>query len=141
MALRVKLRIRGSRNSITASALVNTGFEAEEPQLVIPIKLAEALSLMNLQASIEDLSVAGGGRISGYRLEECINVELILEDREPVRAEAVATILPGEEEVIISDNLASNLGIVILDPRKGLWCLRDELNRRERATASCEKWV
>ncbi|MBS7610764.1 hypothetical protein KEJ27_00910 [Candidatus Bathyarchaeota archaeon] len=141
MALRVRLRIRGSETSITTSALVNSGFEAEEPQLVIPIKLAEALSLTNLQASIEDLSVAGGGRVSGYRIEERISVELIMEDRKPVKAEAVATILPGEGEVIISDNLASNLGIVILDPHKGLWCLRDELNRRERTTVQSEKWI
>ncbi|MEM3547102.1 MAG: hypothetical protein QXU47_07065 [Candidatus Bathyarchaeia archaeon] len=59
------------------------------------------------------------GRVSGYRLEERISVELILEDGKPVKAEAVATILPGEE-VIISDNLTSNLGIVILDPHKGV---------------------
>ncbi|MBS7614084.1 hypothetical protein KEJ48_07615 [Candidatus Bathyarchaeota archaeon] len=137
----MRLRIRGSETSITTSALVNSGFEAEEPQLVIPIKLAEALSLTNLQASIEDLSVAGGGRVSGYRIEERISVELIMEDRKPVKAEAVATILPGEGEVIISDNLASNLGIVILDPHKGLWCLRDELNRRERTTVQSEKWI
>ncbi len=59
MALRVKLKMRRSETSITTSALVNSGFEAEEPQLIIPMKLAEALGSVDLPASIEDLSVAG----------------------------------------------------------------------------------
>ncbi|RLI36302.1 hypothetical protein DRO60_05930 [Candidatus Bathyarchaeota archaeon] len=41
--------------------------------------------------------------------------------------------MPGETEAVISDFLSSELSIVILDARRGLWCLRDELGRRESA--------
>jgi len=33
LAVRVRLRIRKGEREITTSALVNTGFEADEPQL------------------------------------------------------------------------------------------------------------
>jgi len=40
--------------------------------------------------------------------------------------------MPGGAEAVVSDFLPSELGIVILDARRGLWCLRDELGRKER---------
>jgi len=46
-------------------------------------------------------------------------VELVLDDREAVKALAQITILPGESEAIMSDRLASELGITILDIWKG----------------------
>ena len=36
MAVRVRLRIRKGGREVTTSALVNTGFEADEPQLACP---------------------------------------------------------------------------------------------------------
>ena len=65
MAVRVRLRIRKGGREVTTSALVNTGFEADEPQLVVPLRLAEELQLLSGGASIEDFSTAGGGLISG----------------------------------------------------------------------------
>ena len=42
MAVRIRLRIRCLRRSkeVVTSALVNSGFEAETPQLLIPRRLA-----------------------------------------------------------------------------------------------------
>ena len=132
MAVRVRLRIRKSEREILTTALVNTGFESDEPQLIIPLRLAEALGLTHGRASIEEFSVAGGGAVSGYRLEEPLDIELMLEDRPPVAMRVPITILPRETEVIMSDCLASELGIVVPDPWRGLWCLRDEIGRKER---------
>jgi len=36
------------------------------------------------------------------------------------------------EEAIISDRLAYELRLVILDPFNGLWCLRDEIGKKIR---------
>ncbi len=69
-----------------------------------------------------------------------MKVELILEDRRGPSVEATATMLPGETEVIISDRLASELGIVILDAYRGLWCLRDELGSKTRVSVRPEYW-
>ncbi len=41
MGVRVKIKIKTSKKSIETSALVNTGFEAEHPEILIPTKLAE----------------------------------------------------------------------------------------------------
>ena len=40
MAVRVRLRIRKTKREILTTALVNTGFESDEPQLIIPLRLA-----------------------------------------------------------------------------------------------------
>ncbi|MEM1830705.1 MAG: hypothetical protein QW794_06980 [Thermosphaera sp.] len=47
MAVRVKLRVRSlrSRREVVSSALVNSSFEAETPQLLIPRRLALELGL------------------------------------------------------------------------------------------------
>ncbi len=78
--------------------------------------------------------VAGGGSVSGIRAREDIVVELILGDRSSISVSAKASILPGEEEVVVSDRLAHELGIVIIDPYEGLWCLRDEIGKTVRQT-------
>ncbi len=139
MAVRVRLRIKGKSREVVTSALINSGFEAEEPQLVIPIVLSGALGLSSADASIEDFSTAGGSRVSGYRVENPIRVELVLDDKPPVETSAYVTVLPGETEAIISDRLASELGITILDPWKGYWCLRDEVGSKQRLSAPREE--
>jgi len=47
MAVRVRLKLRSriSGDSVETVALVNTGFETESPQLLIPLALARRLSL------------------------------------------------------------------------------------------------
>ncbi|MEM3045446.1 MAG: hypothetical protein QXV77_08185 [Candidatus Bathyarchaeia archaeon] len=49
MAVRVKLRVKGKVREAVASTLINSGFEAEEPQLIIPLKLAESLELTSAE--------------------------------------------------------------------------------------------
>lgn len=135
MVVRVRLRLRRGGKQAEVLALVNSGFEADEPQLILPLEIADRLGLLGEAGGLETFEVAGGGRALGFRIREPIEVELVLGDREPVRASAVATAMSGEREIIVSDFLASELGIVLLDIRRGLWCLRDELGERERESA------
>ncbi len=134
------MKLKGKVSDVVTSALVNSGFEAEEPQIVVPLRLAELLGLTETPMAIEDLSVAGGGKTLGYRVEEALVVELILGDREPVEAKVTMTILPGEDEAILSDNLSSKLNIAIIDPHRGLWCLKDEIGKKVRTSVKPEKW-
>jgi hypothetical protein len=142
LAVRVKLRLKlkGKGKEAVVSTLINSGFEAEEPQLIIPLKLAEDLELTSAEASIEDFSSAGGGRVSGYRVEDPVEVELLLDGEASVKASASVTILPGETEAIMSDRLASDLGIIILDLWRGYWCLENELGVKRRSSASPQEW-
>ena len=43
MAVRVRLRITRGGSAIEAIALVNSGYEADSPQLMIPLTLAKTL--------------------------------------------------------------------------------------------------
>jgi len=45
MAVRVKKRIRSGAAEVQTSALLNTSFEAETPQLLVPMPLAAKLDL------------------------------------------------------------------------------------------------
>ena len=36
MRVRVKLKIKGRRASVITAALVNSGFETEDPELIVP---------------------------------------------------------------------------------------------------------
>lgn len=138
MGVRVKLKIKGRRASVITAALVNSGFETEDPELIIPESLAERIGITG--SSIAQYKLAGSSGVMGLRVEELIDVELLLDDKQPIRAKAVVTIIPGEEEVIISDYLASNLGIVILNPHKGEWCLIEEIGRKVRFSEEPEFW-
>ncbi|MEM4190123.1 MAG: hypothetical protein QW544_06395, partial [Candidatus Caldarchaeum sp.] len=64
MAVRVRIRIEApSLNNVAeSSALVNTGFETERPQLVLPRRLAEKLQLWPppREAEVVVLGTAGG---------------------------------------------------------------------------------
>ena len=46
MGVRVRVRIEAPGGSIETSALVNTGFETPNPQILLPIKAAEKLGLL-----------------------------------------------------------------------------------------------
>jgi len=138
LVVRVRVKLRGPRGELETSALVNTGFEAEEPELVIPERVAELLGLG--EGGIVHYSLAGGIGASGIRASSEVEVVLLLGDRPPLERRAVATIMPGEEEVIISDRLASELRIAILDPYRGEWCLSDEVGRKSRRSSEPTLW-
>jgi hypothetical protein len=44
MAVRVRVRISAGDRSLETIALVNTGYEVETPQILVPIPAAEVLS-------------------------------------------------------------------------------------------------
>lgn len=139
MGVRVRLRLCSDVRCLETSALVNTGFESIDPELVIPAPIAQILEI-HPSPSIASYTVAGGGSLTAIRGDKPVRASLVLE--EGVRAEvtAVASIVPGEEEVIISDRLAHDLGIAIIDPYEGLWCLRDEIGLRVRRSVKPELW-
>ena len=137
MGVRVRLKIRSRRAEAVTSALVSSGFESSEPEIILPPTLASILEKRKI--AVVEYRIAGGGFMSSVRIGE-LRVKLVLEDREREEVTAVGTMLPGEEEVFISDRLASALGIVILDPYEGLWCLRDESGRKTRRSVLPQIW-
>ncbi|OYT47617.1 MAG: hypothetical protein B6U85_04830 [Desulfurococcales archaeon ex4484_42] len=133
MAVRVKLRIKSkaSGKEVVTSALVNSGFEAETPQLLIPRALASTLGLWPPppEAYLVEVGTAGGP-VRNYLVPKAAEVTVETKDRRvgPVVCDVMISSI--EYEVLISDKLGGELGIVILDLR-GKWRFSDEDKVRE----------
>ena len=133
MAVRVRLRIRNvlSGRLIETSALVNSGYEADTPQLLIPRALAARIDLWPPPPEAELVEVGtAGGPVRNYLIRRVLEVWVVTSDRivGPVLSDAMISSI--EQEVLISDQLGSELGITILDLR-GKWKFKDEDRVRE----------
>ncbi len=128
MAVRVRLRIRSRYGGaeVETSALVNSGYEAETPQLLLPRPLAARLGVWPPPPEAELVEVGtAGGPVRNYLVRRALDVWAVTRDRAvgPVLADAMISSV--EQEVLISDQLGGALGIVILDLR-GKWRFSDE---------------
>jgi hypothetical protein len=133
LAVRVKIRIKSlkSGREVLTSALVNSGFEAETPQLLIPRSLALQLNLWPPPEDAQLVEVGtAGGPVRNYLVPGAAEVTVETPDRivGPVKCDVMISNL--EYEVLISDRLGGELGLVILDLR-GKWRFWDEDKVRE----------
>jgi len=138
MAGRVRVRLSRGERRVETSALLNSGFETDSPDVVVPIGVAKALGVWPPKAGALISMETGGGEVEAYLIEGGAQLELLLEDRrvEPILVNLV--INPAVREVIISDYVASMLGIVLLDFKRGLWRLSDE--DKVRHSVEAEEW-
>ncbi|RLG84456.1 MAG: hypothetical protein DRO39_07475 [Thermoprotei archaeon] len=133
MAIRVRLRIKSlyTGKEVVTRALVNSGFEAETPQLLVPRPLAATLGLWPPppEAQLVEVGTAGGP-VRNYLVPNAAEVTVETNDRRvgPVKCDIMISNL--EQEVLISDKLGGELGIVILDLR-GKWRFFNEDEVRE----------
>ena len=127
MAVRVRLRVTSRYGGeVPTPALVNSGFEAETPQLLLPRGLASILNLWPPPPEAQLIEVGtAGGPVRNYIVPRALQVWVETEDRRvgPIECDAMISLL--EYEVLISDMLGGELGIVILDLR-GKWRFADE---------------
>lgn len=132
MVVRVKLRIRltSSGREVVTSAVANAGFESDEPEVIVPTRVARELGVypvLPANATVDRYVVAGGRVVRVYRLpKELTNVSVVTEDREVGPVSVVLTIMPGEEDVLLSDKAIDLLGIVLVKPGQGLWKFIDD---------------
>jgi len=126
MVCRVKVRIRVGQLVEETSALVNSGFESDAADIVIPIDLAKKLGLWPPKGSDTALLDTGGGEVSSPYYRECADLILLLDDREPKEVRVNIIVNPYVDEVALSDYVASELGIILLDLKRGEWRLKDD---------------
>lgn len=143
MAVRVKLRLRArtSGEIIEASALVNSGFETESPQLLIPIELARRIALYPPPptSTIIEVGTAGGpSRV--FLVREVIEVWVVTDDREVGLKVADILISPIEEEVLMNDKLTEELGIILLATGSGKWRFIDDPADKIRYSQKPQYW-
>ncbi|RLF19411.1 MAG: hypothetical protein DRZ82_05920 [Thermoprotei archaeon] len=126
MVCRVRVRIRVGDRVVEGSALLNSGFESDEPDIVIPMDLARLLDLWPPRSTATAILDTGGGETVNPYYRACAELELVLGDREPKKVKVNVIVNPYVDEVVISDYVASEFGVILLDFKKGLWRLKDD---------------
>lgn len=130
MAIRLRVRLTSIMGkTVVTKALVTTGYETSEPEILIPRNIAEDLELLPKLPSgsqFVDYRLADGTVTKLILIPSAVQIWVIENDREVGGVTANVAISDRADEALLSDKLSSKLGIVILDIGDGLWCFKDE---------------
>ena len=118
MGLRIPIRLRHKGFEVNVNALLNTGFETDEPVVALPLNIA---SQLNLTPGEKRFYFGPGALVGEVYLAGKVMVIVEFEGTKRV-IEAYAVIEPREEEVILSDRAIAELGIIV-DLRHMKWWL------------------
>lgn len=122
MAVRVRVRIARNGKEIVASALANSGYESETPQVLLPIEAAEILNLWPPEKNLEETVFdTAGGPLRVWVASRAVKVKVVVEDIDMPFVEADAVISPIADEILLSDKMISELNIALEDPGRGYW--------------------
>ena len=135
MAIRLRIRLVREGKSVDVVALINSGYETREPEVLLPVAIAIQLSIyprLPEGAIVKEYKLADGSITKLIKVSRAVQIYVVEEDRVVGPVEASLVIAEKAEEVLISDKLAGKLGIVALDFGEGLWCFRDEIGRVTR---------
>ena len=136
MAVRLRLRVRRGSKSVDVVALLNSGYEAPTPQLLIPIDLARELDLWPLTGEAVEVTLeTAGGPLKAWFYPRAAVVKVITEDVESREVLVDIIVSPLANEPLISDMLAEELEIAVESFGKGLWRFRWEPKEKLRKSA------
>ncbi len=121
MGVRVKLRVCVRDKCATTDALVNSGYEAVEPELAVPLGLARDLGLWPSEEIIVEEAFTAGGSVPIYIVKDKALVSLALNNKFTNNIQCTLVINPYIDEPLISDQLIDALGIIIISFGQGLW--------------------
>ncbi|MEM3506052.1 MAG: hypothetical protein QW589_05065 [Candidatus Bathyarchaeia archaeon] len=135
MAVRLKLRIRIVDNKfIDTVALLNSGYEAPTPQLLVPINIARSLGLWPPEEASEITLESAGGPLRVWYYPRKAYTKIITEDLESKEVLVDIVVSPLADEALINDMLAEELEIAVESFGKGLWRFRWEPKEKTRAS-------
>ena len=130
--IEIKITPLKAGSSLEVNSLLNTGYGSEEPEVLIPVKVAESLTFWpKLPEGVMIKAYETPGGISRmHYLADAIEIQSITEDKisKPIKCALVISEL--EREVLLSDIAISKLEIVIEDAGKGLWRFKNEAKIR-----------
>lgn len=131
----VRVRIESASAAVETAALANSGYEAETPQVMVPVQLARALGLWPPGEGFEETEYeTAGGPLRVWVASGALRVRVAAEGEAP-QVVADAVVSPLADEVLLSDKAISELGIALEDVGRGLWRFRwepkDALRRSE----------
>lgn len=132
MAVRLRLRITAGSKTIECVALLNSGYEAPSPQLLIPADLARDLGFWPPVDAYEVELETAGGVLRAWLYPRACRVKVVAPDVESREVEADIVVAPIASEPLISDALAEELEIAVESFGRGLWRFRWEPKEKAR---------
>ena len=135
MAVRIKIEIQALNkpSKVEAIVLLNSGFESENPDILLPSRVAELLGFLPdlpVSAVTNTYETAGGYELKVHFLEDSVKIKVLTEDKKNSLVLLSTVISVQEREVILSDNAIEKLGIVIESPASGEWRFKGETKIR-----------
>ncbi len=135
MAVRLRIRIRRNDRVVEAIALLNSGYEAPTPQLLVPIEIARELSLWPPRDAFEVELETAGGPLRAWYYPRAARVKVVAEDVESREVLTDIVVSHLATEPLINDMLAEELEIAVESFGRGLWRFRWEPKERVRESA------
>ncbi|MET1101201.1 MAG: hypothetical protein ABWW69_01795 [Pyrodictiaceae archaeon] len=126
MAVRLRIVVVRGERRIETIALLNSGYEAPTPQLLVPVEAARALGLWPPSGAYEVELDTAGGVLRAWLYPRACKVRVIAADATSREVVADIVVSPIADEPLISDMLAEELEIAVESFGKGLWRFRWE---------------
>jgi hypothetical protein len=126
MGVRVKIEIKAGKNVIQSSAVLNTGFESDAPEVLIPFKIAEALGLHQKPKTQRLYQTADMSPITLFCVPRGTKIRVVAEGKKTRYAPCVSVISERQNEILLSDKVIETFKIEIINAKKGLWRFRGE---------------
>ena len=138
--MRVKVRVECGERELVTTALLNTGFESDDAEILLPLRAAEKLGIWPPPNSARtETYVSASGYMRVVKIPRAGTVTVLAGDRASESVVADFVVSEVTDEVLLNDKLIGRLRIVIEDPGEGLWRFRDE--DRLRASERPERWL
>lgn len=125
--MRVRLKVSVESKNVEKVALLNSGYEAPSPQLLIPIDTAKQLGLWPPGDALEAEFDTAGGVLKAWIYPKVGKVKILTVEGDSKTVENVDMVVsPLADEPLISDALAEELEIAVESFGRGLWRFRWE---------------
>ena len=133
--MRLRLRIEVDSRCVEEVAVLNSGYEAPSPQLLISIETARRLGLWPPEGALEAEFDTAGGVLRAWIYPRRGRVKVLAGDVESREVVVDLVVSPLASEPLISDMLAEELEIAVESFGRGLWRFRWEPPSRLRESA------
>jgi hypothetical protein len=124
--VRLRLKVSVGERSLSVVALLNSGYEAPSPQLLIPINLAKQLGLWPPENAFEVEYETAGGLLKAWLYPRVGRVCILYDGNSSKEVDVDIVVSPITTEPLISDALAEELEIAVESFGRGLWRFRWE---------------
>jgi hypothetical protein len=139
VAVRVRLHLCGpSGTEVATSAVLNGGFEVQEPHLLLPARVADRLLGDYRPTAAREAMEAAGGEVELLHTAEGVTGRAVAADREGRSVAFRVFVSDADPEVLVSDGGIDALGIRIESFVPGRWRFADET--RIRDTEAPQYW-